>query len=139
MPKPDPPFPSFTLMMHQYNNDSLRLPSYRESLVVRFHPYPRKESKSGDALMKTVDYRHEEPQSPAQSDEAPPRVTDEPVEDIALELHRAMSKAEEEEEKVGVKRRRSLTALIIDLALAVRNGYRGSRTVKRRSSCSKHD
>lgn len=50
MPKLDPPFPSFTLMMHEYQNDSLRLPSYRESLVVRFHPYPRKQSKS-EALM----------------------------------------------------------------------------------------
>ncbi|KAH9854245.1 hypothetical protein C2E23DRAFT_884343 [Lenzites betulinus] len=134
MRKPDPAFPSFTLMMNQWNNDTLRLPSYRESLVVRFHPYPRKESKSANALMKTVDYRYEEePEVPHSEDIAPQASTDD-VDDTALSLHRALSKG-----GAVVKRRRSLTALIIDLALALREGYRNSQVGKRRSSCSKHD
>ncbi|EIW60337.1 uncharacterized protein TRAVEDRAFT_63913 [Trametes versicolor FP-101664 SS1] len=133
MPKLDPPFPSFTLMMHEYQNDSLRLPSYRESLVVRFHPYPRKQSKS-EALMQKVDYRYEEP-APAQDEEVTPPTPTEEGNNVALCLDRAMSK--EKDGDVGVKRRRSLTALIIDLALAVRNGYRTPRLGKRRSSVSK--
>ncbi|KAI0647068.1 hypothetical protein C8Q79DRAFT_602519 [Trametes meyenii] len=133
MRKPDPPFPSFTLMMAQFNNDSLRLPSYRESLVVRYHPYPRKPSKSTD-LMQTVDCRYEEEPSPSINGGDASSASLDPVDDIALNLDRAMS-----EEEAGVKRRRSLTSLIIDLALAVRAGYRNSRIGKQQPSFAKND
>ncbi|KAI0362116.1 hypothetical protein OH77DRAFT_1416334 [Trametes cingulata] len=119
-------------MMNQYSNDSLRLPSYRESLVVRYHPYARKQPKTADRLMQKVDYRYEEPApTPNDEDVLPP--SPDTVEDIALNLDRAMSK----EEAVGIKRRRSLTSLIIDLALAVRDGYRSSRIGKKRPSSLK--
>ncbi|KAI0831321.1 hypothetical protein BC628DRAFT_1415840 [Trametes gibbosa] len=133
MRKPDPAFPSFTLMINQWNNDTFRLPSYRESLIVRYHPYPRKETKSAKALMQKVDYRYEDSE-PSHSQETAPHASMDEVDD-ALNLHRALSK-----EGVVVKRRRSLTSLIIDLALAFRAGHRRSSQVgKRRSSCSKRD
>ena len=37
--KPDPPFPSFTTMSHELQSDTLKLPAYRESYLVRYHPY----------------------------------------------------------------------------------------------------
>ncbi|KAI0374908.1 hypothetical protein BV20DRAFT_400886 [Pilatotrama ljubarskyi] len=128
MRKPDPPFPSFTLMMNQYSNDSLRLPSYRESLVIRYHPYARKQTKTADRLMQKVDYRYEEP-APVPNEEDTSTLSPDTVEGIALNLDRAMSR----DGTVEVKRRRSLTSLIIDLALAVRDGYRSSRIGKKPS------
>ncbi|KAI0670366.1 hypothetical protein C8Q78DRAFT_120093 [Trametes maxima] len=133
MRKPDPPFPSFTLMMAQYNNDSLRLPSYRESLVVRYHPYPRKPAKSAD-LMQTVDCRYEEATAPSTNNVDTSPARQDTVDDIALSLDRAMGK-----EDSGVKRRNSLTSLIIDLALAVRAGYRSSRIGKQQPPFAKKD
>lgn len=34
-------FPSFSLVMSQYLTSDMRLPSYRTSYLLRFHPYPR--------------------------------------------------------------------------------------------------
>ncbi|KAH9966582.1 hypothetical protein BC827DRAFT_677972 [Russula dissimulans] len=44
MPVPQPPYPSFTLVMSSAPfaaHDNLRLPAYRASHLARFHPYPR--------------------------------------------------------------------------------------------------
>lgn len=44
MPVPQPPYPSFTLVMSSAPfaaNDNMRLPAYRASHLARFHPYPR--------------------------------------------------------------------------------------------------
>lgn len=37
----DIPFPSFSLVISQYSTSNMRLPSYRTSYLIRFHPYPR--------------------------------------------------------------------------------------------------
>ncbi|KAG0707582.1 hypothetical protein DFH29DRAFT_896444 [Suillus ampliporus] len=37
----DIPFPSFSLVLSQYSTSNMRLPSYRTSYLLRFHPYPR--------------------------------------------------------------------------------------------------
>ncbi|KAG1904656.1 uncharacterized protein F5891DRAFT_753403 [Suillus fuscotomentosus] len=37
----DIPFPSFSLVINQYSMSNMRLPSYRASYLLRFHPYPR--------------------------------------------------------------------------------------------------
>lgn len=37
----DIPFPSFSLVISQYSTSNMRLPSYRTSYLLRFHPYPR--------------------------------------------------------------------------------------------------
>lgn len=37
----DIPFPSFSLVIDQYSMSNMRLPSYRASYLLRFHPYPR--------------------------------------------------------------------------------------------------
>ncbi|KAI0780917.1 hypothetical protein BD413DRAFT_15379 [Trametes elegans] len=130
----DPPFPSFTLVMTQ-PYDSMRLPTYRESHVLRYHPYPRKHPKTSETLLRRVDHRYDEDCAPR----PPPEVADElaltPLQDTreeaALSLDRAMDR-EDGEGMAAVKRRRSLTSLILDLALAVREGYRNSRAGKRR-------
>lgn len=44
MPLPQPPYPSFALVMSSSNfavYDNTRLPAYRTSHLNRFHPYPR--------------------------------------------------------------------------------------------------
>jgi len=44
MPIPQPPYPSFTLVMSSgpfAAHDNMRLPAYRGSHLSRFHPYPR--------------------------------------------------------------------------------------------------
>ena len=40
------PLPSFTTMSFELQKDSLRLPTYRESILVRFHPYPQTRRKN---------------------------------------------------------------------------------------------
>ncbi|KAL7283402.1 hypothetical protein ACG7TL_002832 [Trametes sanguinea] len=151
MRKPDPPFPSFTLAMTQWD-DSMRLPSYRESLVVRYHPYARKEPKPAERYMQTVDYRYDgETATVAQNPENPgvaamPRhasgaiyttnATD-AIDEVASNLDRALNR--EAEDGVELKRRRSLTSLIIDLALAVIDSYRNSRVGKKTLSVAKNN
>ncbi|KAJ3009026.1 hypothetical protein NUW54_g2935 [Trametes sanguinea] len=166
MRKPDPPFPSFTLAMSQWN-DSMRLPSYRESLVVRYHPYPRKERKPAERFMvsslsatrrqpssselqdkQTVDYRYngatQNPENPGEAATPPDAsgaidATD-AIDEVASNLDRALNRGVEEgEEGLKPKRRRSLTSLIIDLAIAVIGSYRSSRVGKKRLSVAKDE
>ncbi|OSC97120.1 hypothetical protein PYCCODRAFT_1195034 [Trametes coccinea BRFM310] len=126
MRKPDPPFPSFTLAMTQWD-DSMRLPSYRESLVVRYHPYARKEPKPAERYMAVP--RH--PSGAIYTTNA----TD-AIDEVASNLDRALNR--EAEDGVELKRRRSLTSLIIDLALAVIDSYRNSRVGKKTLSVAKN-
>ncbi|KAI0709252.1 hypothetical protein C8Q76DRAFT_695511 [Earliella scabrosa] len=108
------PLPSFTTMSFELQKDSLRLPTYRESILVRFHPYPQTRRKNvANPLMQTVDYRSQ------------PQETVEQREDDTANLERVL----EDVEGKKMKRKRSLTSLIIDLAFAVRN----TRILKRRS------
>ncbi|KAI9064449.1 hypothetical protein FKP32DRAFT_1675940 [Trametes sanguinea] len=129
-------------------NDSMRLPSYRESLVVRYHPYPRRERKPAERFMQTVDYRYDgATQNPVNPGEAvtPPDASGaidatEPIDEVASNLERALNRGVEEgEEGLKLKRRRSLTSLIIDLALVVIGSYRSSRVGKKRLSVAKDE
>ncbi|KAI0370302.1 hypothetical protein BV20DRAFT_1052633 [Pilatotrama ljubarskyi] len=56
MPRLDPPYPSFTLVMTSL--ESSRLPSYRSFHVIRFHPYPRTaRSRPEERLITIMDRR----------------------------------------------------------------------------------
>ncbi|EJF65869.1 hypothetical protein BD309DRAFT_944692 [Dichomitus squalens] len=114
-------FPSFTLMSQELQKDTLRLPSYRESVFFRFHPYPQARRRTVDPLMRKVDYRSvaepvasacEESRVPEQEEQ---EKQENESEGAALYLDVVMNRVEEPH----VKKRRSLTSLIIDLALAV--------------------
>ncbi|KAI0664792.1 hypothetical protein C8Q70DRAFT_1049002 [Cubamyces menziesii] len=136
-------------MSIQSQRSDLRLPSYREGFVIRYHPYPRTERRVQDTDLMTVDHRHQDhpPPQNAGEHEIPPvqsqnlaRQTPTPqevVDEAALALHRVVSGVEER--SVRLKRRRSLTSLIVDLALAIRNGYRTSRLGKGSPSVAKKD
>ncbi|KAG1757079.1 hypothetical protein EDB19DRAFT_1655711 [Suillus lakei] len=52
----DIPFPSFSLVINQYSTSNMRLPSYRTSYMLRFHPYPRVKLSQRE-IMHTVDDR----------------------------------------------------------------------------------
>ncbi|CDO68276.1 hypothetical protein BN946_scf184799.g3 [Trametes cinnabarina] len=124
--------------MSHWNDSSLRLPSYRESLVVRYHPYARKQGKPVERLMikRTVDNRYDQEPTPVAENPGIPAhavALPDALDDVAQTLDRALSRGVED----GLKRRRSLTSLIIDLALAVRNSYRSSRVSKKRVTIAK--
>ncbi|KAG1771287.1 hypothetical protein EDD22DRAFT_864199 [Suillus occidentalis] len=50
----DIPFPSFSLVMSQSSTSSMRLPTYRSSYLLRFHPYPRVKLSQRESLMCDV-------------------------------------------------------------------------------------
>ncbi|KAG1757129.1 hypothetical protein EDB19DRAFT_1656001 [Suillus lakei] len=52
----DIPFPSFSLVISQYSTSNMRLPSYRTSYLLRFHPYPRVKPSQRE-IMHAVDNR----------------------------------------------------------------------------------
>ncbi|KAH9946104.1 uncharacterized protein BXZ73DRAFT_95607 [Epithele typhae] len=121
MRKPDPAWPSFVTMSQKLQTDTLRLPSYRESIILRFHPYPQTQRKMADApkvdpLMQTVDYRYTS-DAVAQRGKAgaSDSQVEEPTDKAILDLGHAVN---EVEEAGRARRRRSLSTLIIDLALA---------------------
>ncbi|PIL24010.1 hypothetical protein GSI_13761 [Ganoderma sinense ZZ0214-1] len=128
--KPDIVFPSFAAMSHELQKDTLRLPSYRESVFFRFHPYPQTRRRPVDHLMQRVDYRSvEQPVANARGEDPVPMQEERDLTDEdAVNLNLAMNTSATE--KPHVKKRRSLTSLIIDLAVAVTN----SRRLKRRRS-----
>ncbi|KAI0748139.1 hypothetical protein C8Q80DRAFT_1270580 [Daedaleopsis nitida] len=113
----DLPLPSFTTMGQALQKDTLRLPTYRESLLARFHPYPqhRRRGPSANSLMRTVDRRYESEEVPNTSVVGQTRTI--PAPDESANLERVL---EEVEDKGAVKKKRSLTSLIIDLALVAR-------------------
>ncbi|KAG2367679.1 hypothetical protein BDR07DRAFT_226578 [Suillus spraguei] len=101
----DIPFPSFSLVMSQSSTSSLRLPSYRTSHLLRFHPYPRVKLSQRESLMNTIDDRLSNLYDIVEEESARP------------DLQEAVEIAE-----AGIKplvRRLSLTTLIIDLAVLV--------------------
>ncbi|OJA11421.1 hypothetical protein AZE42_05738 [Rhizopogon vesiculosus] len=51
----DIPFPSFSLVLNQYSTFNMRLPSYRSSYLLRFHPYPRVKLSQRELLKQTID------------------------------------------------------------------------------------
>jgi len=54
----DAPFPSFSLVMSQYSTGDLRLPSYKMSYLLRFHPYPRVKLSNREIMMTIDDRLH---------------------------------------------------------------------------------
>ncbi|KAI0721075.1 hypothetical protein C8T65DRAFT_632149 [Cerioporus squamosus] len=120
--KPDPPFPSFTTMSQEMQSDSVKLPAYRESYLLRFHPYPKtRRHDKVSSLMRTVDYRHSE----VLATEETPEASNSPRDEVA-DLRQVVSQAEAEAGRQDIKQQRSLTSLIIDLAFLLRYKWRSS-------------
>ncbi|KAG1754766.1 uncharacterized protein EDB91DRAFT_1242012 [Suillus paluster] len=118
----DIPFPSFSLVLSQYLTSEMRLPSYRTSYLLRFHPYPRVKLSQRE-MMQTIDDRLSSEYDVVEDDDnAGPAILiflDLPEEQHpnAVNLQEAIKDAE-----VGAQprvRRLSLTTLIIDLAILV--------------------
>ncbi|KAG2044546.1 hypothetical protein BDR03DRAFT_1004843 [Suillus americanus] len=119
----DIPFPSFSLVMSQSSTSNMRLPSYRTSYLLRFHPYPRVKPSQRENLMNTVDDRLSNQYDVVDEDNsARPVILD--FSDIHEEQHPNVENLQEAVEvaEAGIKprvRRLSLTTLIIDLAVLV--------------------
>lgn len=119
----DIPLPSFSLVMSQSSTSNMRLPSYRTSYLLRFHPYPRVKPSQRENLMNTVDDRLSNQYDIVDEDNsARPVILD--FSDIHEEQHPNVENLQEAVEvaEAGIKprvRRLSLTTLIIDLAVLV--------------------
>lgn len=119
----DIPFPSFSLVMSQSSTSSMRLPSYRTSHLLRFHPYPRVKLSQRESLMHTIDDRLSNQYDVQEDGSARPVVLD------LSDLHEEHPNFEVENLQEAVEvaeanikplvRRLSLTTLIIDLAVLV--------------------
>ncbi|KAM5531055.1 hypothetical protein V8D89_015275 [Ganoderma adspersum] len=111
--KSDIVFPSFAAMSHELQKDTLRLPSYRESVFFRFHPYPQTRRRPVDHLMQRVDYRSvEQPVADVGGGGLAPLQEERDLGDEdAVNLDLAMNTSATA--KPHVKKRRSLTSLII--------------------------
>ncbi|KAJ8597557.1 hypothetical protein M405DRAFT_855498 [Rhizopogon salebrosus TDB-379] len=118
----DIPFPSFSLIMSQYSTGNLRLPSYRTSYLLRFHPYPRVKLSNRE-IMQTIDDRLGSVSiqyGVAEEDETVtlgPLIFSDPQEDEhpnAVNPQEAVEVAEVAAQP-RVKRLPSLTILIVDL------------------------
>ncbi|KAG1886017.1 hypothetical protein F4604DRAFT_1675705 [Suillus subluteus] len=109
--------------MSQSSTSNMRLPSYRTSYLLRFHPYPRVKPSQRESLMNTVDDRLSNQYDVVDEDNsARPVILD--FSDVHEEQHPNVENLQEAVEvaEAGVKprvRRLSLTTLIIDLALLV--------------------
>ncbi|KAF9818660.1 hypothetical protein IEO21_02640 [Rhodonia placenta] len=137
MRAPEPPYPSFALVMCAALNDTARLPAYREARRRRHHPYTRPPRRqTPDYLMDTIDYRDVDerdvvglmldslPNAPAASDSAAIGIQDD-----VMHLDEALHGI-----KADGEGRRKLSTLIIDLALAVRRRCQEMCLVKK--SCT---
>lgn len=122
----DIPFPSFSLVMNQSSTSNMRLPSYRTSHLLRFHPYPRVKLSQRESLMNTVDGRLSNRYDVVEEDDnARPVILD--LSDLHEEQHPNVENLQEVVEVAEVAeadakpriRRLSLTTLIIDLAVLV--------------------
>ncbi|KAG1757055.1 hypothetical protein EDB19DRAFT_7362 [Suillus lakei] len=118
----DIPFPSFSLVMSQSSMSNMRLPSYRTSYLLRFHPYPRVKLSQRESLMATVDHRLSNQYDVVEDDSAGPVILD--FSDLHEEQRPDAENLQEviEVAEAGAKahvRRLSLTTLIIDLAVLV--------------------
>ncbi|OCH93444.1 hypothetical protein OBBRIDRAFT_319529 [Obba rivulosa] len=123
---PEPPYPSTALVpSNTVGQDSLRLPAYRAGHLGRYHPYPRL-GRPVDRPMETVDYRDIEAfeylsVSPAITG-AQAEFTNVDVANLDLALHADIEAA--------AKGRRTLSSLVIDLALVFRRQCQHTRKLK---------
>ncbi|KAG2118127.1 uncharacterized protein F5147DRAFT_768263 [Suillus discolor] len=119
----DIPFPSFSLVMNQSSTSNMRLPSYRTSHLLRFHPYPRVKLSQRESLMNTVDDRLSNWYDVVEEDDnARPVILD--LSNLHEDQHPNVENLQEvvEVAEADAKpriRRFSLTTLIIDLAVLV--------------------
>ncbi|KAG2350839.1 hypothetical protein BDR05DRAFT_954959 [Suillus weaverae] len=118
----DIPFPSFSLVISQYSTSNMRLPSYRTSYLLRFHPYPRVKPSQRE-IMHAVNDRPSSLYDIVEDDDSTKPVIlnfpDLPEEQHpnAVNLQEAIEVAE-----TGAQphvRHLSLVTLIIDLAILV--------------------
>ncbi|KAH7924263.1 hypothetical protein BV22DRAFT_1129975 [Leucogyrophana mollusca] len=112
---PDIPFPSFSFVLSTYSSQ-MRLPSYRSSYLLRYHPYPRYAPSQRERLMQTVDERNHIDNGDA--NDAPevgavlwPALQERDEETTMLE--EALRAVEDLEGERSPPRRRSISTLII--------------------------
>lgn len=140
MRAPEPPYPSFALVMCAALNDTARLPTYKEAHRRRHHPYTRPPRRqTPDYLMDTIDYRDVDerdavglmldslPNAPGAASDSAMMST----QDDTMHLDEALHGV-----KADRQGRRRLSTLIIDLALAVCRRCQGMRLVKKSSTNS---
>ncbi|KAG2756391.1 hypothetical protein P692DRAFT_20481240 [Suillus brevipes Sb2] len=111
----DIPFPSFSLVISQYSTSNMRLPSYRTSYLIRFHPYPRVKPSQREIMHAVNDYPSSLYDIVEDEENAGPVILN--FHPNAVNLQEAIDVAE-----IGAKphvRHLSFATLIIDLALLV--------------------
>jgi len=108
---PERYYPSITFVLTQAQYP-LRLPAYRTSHRLRYHPYPRYGPLiQDDSLMTTVDYRYCDP--PAATGHLLRSMVEEDLDLVNLDLAISPSQSRE-------PRARRLSTLVIELAFVVR-------------------
>ncbi|KAH7927586.1 hypothetical protein BV22DRAFT_1127279 [Leucogyrophana mollusca] len=98
----------------------MRLPSYRSSYLLRYHPYPRYAPSQREQLMQTIDERYDTDQENTAYESNVtgilwPAIQERDEETANLEA--ALHAVESTEGEHRPLRRRSISTLIIDLAL----------------------
>ncbi|OJA15405.1 hypothetical protein AZE42_07612 [Rhizopogon vesiculosus] len=112
--------------MSQHLTSDLRLPSYRMSYLLRFHPYPRVKLSNREIIMRTIDDRLSSTNTQYDVAEGEGTTGLDPLifSDLEEEQHPNAVNLQEaiEVAEAGAQprvTRRSLTILIIDLAVLV--------------------
>ncbi|EMD34412.1 hypothetical protein CERSUDRAFT_97671 [Gelatoporia subvermispora B] len=126
MRQSEPSYPSIDLVLSNGGSDTSRLPSYRSSYLGRYHPYPQTRRRASDRLMQTVDYRYSDDEEVTF-----PRLY--PIVEDQTEVERDIDNLDtalNASNGPQPKRRRRLSALVVDLALAVCRRCQGIRPVK---------
>lgn len=118
----DIPFPSFSLVISQYSTSNMRLPSYRTSYLIRFHPYPRVKPSQREIMHAVNDYPSSLYDIVEDEENAGPVILNFP--DLPEEQHPDAVNLQEaiDVAEIGAKphvRHLSFATLIIDLALLV--------------------
>ncbi|KAF9227331.1 hypothetical protein BS17DRAFT_775298 [Gyrodon lividus] len=91
--------------------DSGRLPAYRSSYLLRFHPYPRVEPSIRERIMASS---QESIEQPASIDVSTPHHAEY---NVSFTLNQALNDSDFHHEVQSRQRRLSMSTLVIDLAL----------------------
>lgn len=141
MPLPQPPYPSFTLVMSSPQfaiYDNMRLPGHRASHQNRFHPYPRSHPSSHqERHMTTVDYRFSTP-PPRSVQGMEPMVSTIVIEDTQKAECRSDTSTVAAESIMRRKKLKTAASRLSAVIVTLRRIYRGT-TVKQAEEKLKFD
>jgi len=99
--------------------DTSRLPSYRSSYLLRFHPYPRMKLSTREMILAAID---ETPQDVVTGADVGLSPTDTEYLEPATILHEAIHSGSSDSVPRLIQRRLSLSTLVVDLALMTIKG-----------------